>query len=370
MSKTNNQSPEVQSQERFQQKISESIKLETKGKYKSLRSFVLLALVVMALYLGFRYQGESVLKEAWFQVVTKALVQDGVLNTDSTTFWLGATRPELPQSLSGIYRLSEMFHQKMQVVSFYQAWGDGELHEFPRSTMDNMNKGGFIPLLTWEPWLSAFDQWKGQNPPSSLDSISSGAVEIYIRTWARQAVKYGKPFMLRLAHEPTNPLYGWAPEYGNHSQSYKKFWAYVQAIFTEEGARNVIWVWTPFGLMDHEWFPGDENIDYIGLDIFNYGTLVERGQWLDFHTLAKLQIDAYKRLKIPLFVAETSTSDAGGSKADWWKQALQGIDNGDFPELQGMVIFDIPGGETPTGLPLDWSISNNKELKTYLERKK
>lgn len=380
-----NLTPEELSRKKFQSKIEQPFHSENKGNYKSLSSLFVLALIISFLYLGFRYKGEALLKEAWYQIVTKNLVQKSnlfphsnnkgihikeIAENNHKNIWLGATRPELPQSLSGIYRLSEMFHRDMDIVSFYQAWGKGELHEFPRTAMNNMHKGGFVPMVTWEPWLSAFPRWQGENPLSSLDTITSGAVEDYIRQWAREAVIYRKPFFLRLAHEPTNPLYGWAPEYGNDVKSYQKFWNYVQHIFAEEGARNVVWIWTPFGLRDHDWFPGAEKVSYIGLDIFNYGTLVERGEWLDFYTLAKLQIDSYKSLNVPIIGAEVGTSNAGGSKADWWKQALRSIENGDFPELQGLVIFDIPGGETPTGLPLDWSISNNEELKAHLERTK
>jgi len=313
--------------------------------------------------------GEPMLREAWFRVVTRSLVTDASgLRPPAGKRWLGASRPELPQSLYGIYELERNLGQPMAVVSFYQAWGEGPEHAFPGEVLRSLRKGGYLPFLTWEPWLSAFKRWEGQVPPGSLRLIGQGAVDEYVRRWARAAVKEGGPLFLRPAHEPTNPLYGWASAYDNSAADYHQFWAHLRRIFREEGARNVVFVWTPFGLAEKDWFPGRAEVDWIGFDLFNYGGLSEQGTWLDFYTLAKLFRDAYHDLGPPLLIAEVATSSAGGNKGDWIRDMFHELAGNDFPDLRALVLFDQPRGQTATGLPIDWSLAEADGLFATLAR--
>ncbi len=190
----------------------------------------------------------------------------------------------------------------------------------------------------------------------SLALIARGELDDYIRGWARDAVRYGHPLLLRPAHEPTNDWYGWGPAHGNAAGDYQAFWARVHRIFREEGARNVLFVWTPYGLQDQNWFPGPALVDWIGLDVFNYGGLSEQGTWLDFYTLTKLFYDVYRDLGPPLLVAEVGTSSVGGNKADWIRDMFRSLAANNFPRIRALVLFDQPNGQTNSGLPVDWSI--------------
>ena len=302
-------------------------------------------------------RGEPALRRAWFRVVTRALVTDARgLTPPAGKMWLGASRPELPQSLYGIYELESTLGQPVAIASFYQAWGDGPEHQFPGQVLRNLHKGDYLPLITWEPWLSAFSRWNGQEPRGSLRLIADGAVDDYIRAWAQQAVRFGRPLLLRPGHEPTNPWYSWSPQQGNSAADYRQFWARLRRIFAEEGARNVLFVWTPFGLAENDWFPGAAAVDWIGFDIFNYGGLSQQGTWLDFYSLTKLYYDAYRSLGPPLMIAEAATSSAGGNKADWIRDMFQAVAQDNFSHLRALVLFDQPGGKTGSGLPVDWSV--------------
>jgi hypothetical protein len=315
-------------------------------------------LAVVAAYVPISRVVEPALREAWFRTVTRALVTDarGLAPPDGE-MWLGASRPELPQSLYGIYELESQLGRPLAIASFYQAWGDGPEHVFPDSVMRGLREGGYLPMLTWEPWLSAFTRQRGQSPRGSLRRIASGEFDAYIRAWARGAVRYGDPFLLRPGHEPTNPWYAWAPQHGNSAADYRAFWARVHRIFRQEGARNALFVWTPYGLQDHEWFPGVSQVDWIGFDLFNYGGHSEQGTWLDFYTLAKLAYDAYRGLERPMLVAEVGTSSAGGNKADWIRDMFHSLSRKNFPDLRALVLFDQPGGRSNAGAPIDWSLA-------------
>jgi hypothetical protein len=329
--------------------------------------FVVFLALIIALYFPIRDIAIPATQELWFKQVTRRLVQDarGLLPA-TNTLWLGATTPELPQSLYGMYELQTTFQGKVSMVSFYQAWGDGVAHEFPEEALTNMSKAGFLPLVTWEPWLSAFAIHQGKEPDSSMALIASGRFDAYIRSWARGAVRFGKPLFLRPAHEVSNPQYPWSPPYGNSASTYQQFWRHVHDIFRQEGARNVLFVWTPYGLQDQAFFPGKTLVDWVGIDLFNYGGLSEQGTWLDFYTLAKLYVDQYRGLQVPLMVTEVATSSSGGSKADWIRDMFRSLKSHELPELQALVLFDIPSGQTSSGLPVNWGFREDSALqRTY-----
>lgn len=328
------------------------------------------AIAAIAVYVPLRRVAEPALREAWFCTVTRALTDDARgLAPPAGKMWLGATRPELPQSLYGIYELESKLGRQLALASFYQAWGDGPTHAFPDNVLRGLRKGGYLPMVTWEPWLSAFARYRGQSPPSSLRLIASGALDAYIRGWARGAVRYGHPFLLRPGHEPTNPWYAWAPEHGNSAADYIAFWSRVHRIFREEGARNVLFVWTPYGLQDHAWFPGATRVDWIGFDLFNYGGLSEQGTWLDFYTLAKLSYDAYRGLGRPMLISEVATTSAGGNKSDWIRDMFHSLSTRNFPEIRALVLFDHPNGRTNAGLPVDWSLGEVAGIYPQLVRR-
>jgi hypothetical protein len=274
--------------------------------------------------------------------------------------WLGASRPELPHSLRGVYELETKLGRELAIASFYVAWGDGLEHEFPTQVLESLRRGGYLPLVTWEPWLGAFERYRGQNPRSSLRKIASGEFDDYLRRFARDAVRYGHPFLLRPGHEATNAAYGWAPEYGNDARDYRDFWAHVQRVLREEGAKNALLVWTPHGLEEQAWFPGAEVVDWIGFDVFNYGGYSEQGTWLDFYTLTKLFYDRYRGLGPPLMITEVGTSSAGGNKADWIRDMFRSLAANDFPELRALVLFDQPADTTGAALPVEWSLSEDR----------
>lgn len=320
---------------------------------------LLILLLIVGLYFPAKERFIPLLQEIYFQQVTLRFVEKSNISdlTKNGVLW-GATRPELPQSLFGIYDLQDLLSTPMKLVSFYLAWGDGPNHEFPFQVVENMSEAGFIPLITWEPWTSAFAFSSGKELQNSLPLFTSGKVEAYIRSFARAAAKHQKPIVLRLGHEMTNPQYSWSSWHGNTSKDFQKFYQYVVQIFRNEGAHNVLFMWTPFTLLDHDYYPGNSYVDCIGLDVFNYGTLAENSVWLDFYSLAKLQVDTYKQYQKTIFIAEVATTDAGGNKEDWIRDLFHTIKTKAIPEIQGVVLFDIPNGATNTGLPVDWSIHN------------
>jgi hypothetical protein len=307
--------------------------------------------------------------ETWHRQVVLRLVEPGSRLAERTGWnagspdsitaprWLGTYRPELPWDFQTWYRMQSSLGTPLRIASWYQAWGDGPDHEFKSSAMSGLQREGIVPMVTWEPWVSAFDNFRGQTPSASLELVVSGRLDTYLRSWARAAAIHGKAFFLRPFHEPGNPWYPWGPEHGNPPELYRQAWTHVRNLFREEGARNAVFVWTPWQDADTAYWPGDDQVDWIGLDLFNYGTLAEDGQWMDFATLLRLQHDVFRRYGKPMLVAEVGSSDFGGNKEDWYRDLFKVLRSPSWPRVRAVVLFDNPSGATSTGLPVDWALS-------------
>lgn len=301
-------------------------------------------------------------RQLYFEYIVKstAVANDPLEESDQCL--AGLYRPELPYEFSRTRDVEESLGVELKIISFYQAWGDGDEHSFNVEVYTNLHKGGYIPMITWEPWLVAFDQFSGKQPDSSLGIIASGAVDDYIREWARNATRFGKPFFVRPGHEMSNAWYTWSPAHGNTPEMFKAFWRRVHTIFREEGARNAAFVWNPFVPADTAFYPGDEYVDWIGLDIFNFGSLAENGRWMDFYTVTKILYDAVKEYEKPVILAEVGCVQAGGNKPNWYRDMFHSLAAGNFPLVKAVVLFDTPKGKTPTGLIADLGISSNPDI--------
>lgn len=298
----------------------------------------------------------------WHDQVVKREVASREELLRGPAFRLGIFRPELPYHFQRVFEVEDSLDAGLSIISYYQAWGDGPEHELNPEVLANIARGGYAPLITWEPWVSAFDAYRGQVPDSSLALIARGTFDAYVREWAREAVRFGGPMFLRFAHEFSNPWYGWSSGYGNSKEDFIRAWRHVHGIFREEGARNVAWVWNPYLAADTAFYPGDEYVDWVGLDIFNFGPVVENGWWMDFFTLLHGLYQPMQRFGKPILIAETGTVGEGGNKAEWYRDLFRSLGAGSFPAVKALVLFDHPASKAPNGLTVDLSMTGDSTV--------
>lgn len=73
----------------------------------------------------------------------------------------------------------------------------------------------------------------------------------------------GVPILWRPLHEASGGWFWWGSE---GAQTYKKLYIMLYDTLTNEyGLNNLIWVWNG---QDADWYPGDEYVDIIGMDIY------------------------------------------------------------------------------------------------------
>ncbi|MFT2708086.1 glycoside hydrolase family 26 protein [Clavibacter zhangzhiyongii] len=230
----------------------------------------------------------------------------------------------------------------------------------PIAALDAVAARGAESLLTWEPWRAGGGR---DQPTFSNASIAAGDHDAYLRAWGSQLAAWGGPVSLRYAHEMNGDWYPWAEGVnGNAPGSYAAAWQHVHDVVVAEGATNVRWVWTPnvpyagstalAGL-----YPGDAYVDVVGLDGYNWGTGVAGFAWVSPADLfgpgiARLRAIAPGK---PIVIAETASSEIGGSKAAWDRDLVAFLQA--QPDVAAFVWFDMDK-------EADWRIGSSESSAT------
>lgn len=321
--------------------------------------FVGYCALVWVLFLGIR-RFEVWAGDAWYEYVTRRLVAQRA-HIPPETCILGVYKPEIPYTFARMHGLEDSIGVRFTLASYYQAWGDHPEHFFQPVLMDNIVENGCVPLVTWEPWVSEFSGEELEPMPQReeryLQDIAAGVYDFHIARWAKAAVAWGKPFYLRFAHEMTNSQYPWSPVNGNTAWDYKCAWWHVRGVFDSLGATNAIWVWCPYGTDVMDYYPGEEYVDWVAMDVFNYGEIIfgTDRRWMSFDELASPLYRELEALRKPIMIAEVGCSDIGGSREVWYREMFAQVKK-KFTKVKAVVLFENPSDRTSGIWEIDWSI--------------
>jgi len=225
----------------------------------------------------------------------------------------------------------------------------------PIAELDAVSSRGATPLVTWEPWA-----WGGgvQQPAYALARITAGDFDADITQWGQSLAAWGKPVMLRFAHEMNGNWYPWAEGVnGNQAGDYVAAWRHVHDVVAATGAGNIRWVWSPnvpyWGSTDLAGlYPGAGYVDIVALDGYNWGTSQTWSSWVSPVDLFAPGISQLRTLAPgkAILVAETASSELGGSKATWNTDLVSYL--AAQPDVMGFVWFHLQK-ET------DWRINSS-----------
>jgi hypothetical protein len=225
--------------------------------------------------------------------------------------------------------------------------------------ISNLQARGETPLVTWQLFQSGYS-----GPTMSLDELAAGNYDSYLHKAAALAKTLPFEVMIRFGHEMNGDWYGWS---GNPT-GYVNAWRHVVGVFRQDGATNVKWVWSPNVEYNGSYpftsyFPGDSWVDYVALDGYNWGTA---GQGPDrWESLYEVFASSYAKItqlsSKPVIIAETSSSEAGGNKADWIRDGFLKTIPQKFPRVSAVLWFDRNAEE-------DWRINTSSAaLAAYRE---
>ena len=245
-----------------------------------------------------------------------------------------------PLASAELDEVSRLAGESPSSVLFYKDF----LQAPPINEMNAVRARGAVPLVTWEPWA-----WGGglDQPAYSLDRIAAGDFDARITQWGQALAAWGYPVQLRFAHEMNGDWYPWAEGVnGNEAGDYVQAWRHVHDVMAATGASNVSWVWSPnvpyWGSTDLSGlYPGAGYVDIVALDGYNWGTSASWSGWISPQDLFAPGIAQLRSLApgVPILIAETASSEAGGSKAAWNTDLVSYL--AAQPDVMGFVWFHM-----------------------------
>lgn len=117
-------------------------------------------------------------------------------------------------------------------------------------------------------------------------------------------------------------------------------------IFRQEGGSNVRWVWCANVVFDgstppNQLYPGDEWVDWVAIDGYNWGNTQS---WSSWQSLADLFVPTHdeigRLIGKPLMISEVSSTEKGGNKANWISQGFLTDMAKRLPRVRAVVWFN------------------------------
>jgi len=309
-----------------------------------------------------RRQHQRIDKLKWFAKYRND--KEKLINPDFLL--LGASDASRKDSYENIINLEDSLDTTFPIIHIYSAWGSHTENRFPESAVRAIYDLGSIPFITWEPWISDFDEKlykrssliKEEN--KSMLEIAYGIYDLYIKEWATQAKKFGHPIYLRFGHEMNDPYrYPWGSN-NNTPEEYIKAWQHVHDIFTHVGANNIIWVWSPHIAYEDfkAYYPGDKYVDATSATVLNYGNVVLWSQWWSFEDIFGIHYPELAKLDKPIILAEFGSLKEGGDRVEWFSDALHDLPQ-KYPKVSSVIFFHYSEDYTITDRKVNWYIKND-----------
>lgn len=214
---------------------------------------------------------------------------------------------------------------------------------FPESAIRYLAQQGIAAQVTWEPWAE-------RNEAIPLADIVAGKWDAYLAEYGAAAAALDLPFMLRWGHEFNGDWYPWCTvRQGQSTDLYVKAYRRVVERMRAAGATKVQWVWcfnnesTPAGAWNAPklaW-PGDDVVDWVGIDGYNFGTSQSWSRWTPFRDVFGNALAAAADIapRKPVILAEMASSENGGDKAAWITQMF--ADLATLPQVRAFTWFDL-----------------------------
>ena len=134
----------------------------------------------------------------------------------------------------------------------------------------------------------------------------------------------------------------------------------------EIGATNVEWVWCPnvVSVPDtpdndmHRYYPGNEYVDWVALDGFNFGD--DHDEWHRWQSSADIYAEVLEELERrysdkPIMIGEFGCAPGeSGRRAQWFRDAYDELSR--HPRVKAVILFGLD--KRREGEP-DWSLSDD-----------
>jgi len=249
----------------------------------------------------------------------------------SPNFEINIFLPEAVNNPAAFSSLEQNLGLNFSSATWYLDWSD----TFTPDIAQGFQSKGKIPELSWQPQINGSGV--------SYDAVTAGGYNNYIDSFARSVQSLGFKIRIDLAPEMNADWEPWGMgNPGNNPDNFKAFWQYTVNRFRADGATNVEWIWAP---NIHYWgekysfadiFPGNDYLDFMGLDGYNWGTTQPGSTWQSFQDVFGPSYNDLRNLSSKkILITEVASAEQGGSKAQWILDMFQIIPN-KFPQIAGI----------------------------------
>lgn len=254
---------------------------------------------------------------------------------------LAIDQTSLQQYDANIKNFQNLTGTHLGVIHMPAVWSAVDFYDL-KPLLNFIVRNGSTPLVQWEPWAGLGAGFGPNNCQAtySLQNILDGKFDTYIRTFARNAAEWNHTFLMVVGQEFNVNQAAWSGWCNGRAaggpEKFKQTFIRLHTIFNEEGATNIKWVWTPnSGSFPNEpwndannYYPGDDVVDWIGTNAFNWGassTFNQGGRWLTMNEIAGSMLDYMNQThpSKPIILTEAGSIDGdGGTQAAWISDAL------------------------------------------------
>lgn len=153
------------------------------------------------------------------------------------------------------------------------------------------------------------DQFSPEQNERILQDIADGKWDDYFKRFALQTKEIQTKVFYRFGYEMNGDWFPW----GQKKKQFVSAWRHVHKIFRKEKVENVEWVFSPgvvWGEKTFEsdilpYYPGDEYVDIVALDGYNFGDQHDQfHQWESFHEVYAGSIVGLMSFNKPMWIAE------------------------------------------------------------------
>jgi len=257
-------------------------------------------------------------------------------NSNNGSCFTGAFIADRP-SVEDIMEFEKEYGKKPHYVMVFVDWGNF----IEDDVFDSIDSAGSVPIITWEPWYAHAKE--GIN----YDGLIQGEYNKYLEEFIKDITGYKNDIYLRFAHEMNGNWYPWAVSRIG-AEKYKDMYRYIRDFFDKKGVKNVQWIFSinwqdvPQAKENNfvDYYPGNQYVDFLGIDGYNWGDTKEWSKWMSFKDIfSSSYFMITSRIKKPVIIAEFGCAESGGNKTKWIKDALNNIKSWD--KIEGFVLFNI-----------------------------
>lgn len=175
------------------------------------------------------------------------------------------------------------------------------------------------------------DQFSPEQNDRILQEIVDGKWDEYFRRFASQLSEIKTKVYYRFGYEMNGDWFPW----GQKKKLFVSAWKHVHKIFRKEQLTNVKWIFSPsvvWGEKNFEsdilpYYPGDEYVDIVALDGYNYGDKHDQfHQWESFHRVYAGSIAGLISFNKPMWIAEIGCPSEP-RRHQWLRDFLEFFDN-------------------------------------------